>query len=250
VCRLRGSETGYVERRNLGIEWRWAEGQYDRLPALAADLVAQQVAVIVASGGSGAASSFALLVLEAVPRAMPVASTPPVESPTAENPIQRCAPNTPFTWSLGGNFYVVNNGRSNAQGFLADYDYDATASTPVIAVAGDSYIESLRVPFAQTLNGRLQAAMGDRGRAYAFAQSGSPLSQYVAYAQHACSVYHPERLVVNVVGNDFDESVYDHRRRDAARSRVAGRPRWSDAAYVTATRARSLECHLLALLMR
>jgi hypothetical protein len=95
VCRLRGSETGYVERRNLGIEWRRTEGQYDRLPALAADLVAQQVAVIVASGGSGAASSFALLVLEAVLRAMPVASTPPVESPTAENPIQRCAPSSP-----------------------------------------------------------------------------------------------------------------------------------------------------------
>ena len=46
------AETGYVEGRNLAIEFRWAEGRYDRLPALAADLANQQVAVLVAPGGA------------------------------------------------------------------------------------------------------------------------------------------------------------------------------------------------------
>jgi putative ABC transport system substrate-binding protein len=48
-------ETGYVEGRNVAIEYRWAEGQYDRVPALMADLMRHQVNVIAVPGSTIAA---------------------------------------------------------------------------------------------------------------------------------------------------------------------------------------------------
>src|SRR6516164_5783344 len=48
-------EAGYVDGQNVAIEFRWAEGQFDRLPALAGEFVRRQAALIVASGAVGAA---------------------------------------------------------------------------------------------------------------------------------------------------------------------------------------------------
>ena len=49
------SETGYVQERNAAMEYRWADGQYDRLPAMAADLARRQVTVIAVTGGTPSA---------------------------------------------------------------------------------------------------------------------------------------------------------------------------------------------------
>jgi putative tryptophan/tyrosine transport system substrate-binding protein len=64
-------QADYIEGRNLTIEYRFAEGQYDRLPALAAELVRRQVSVIVING-------------------LPAALAPPVESARRSRPADGC----------------------------------------------------------------------------------------------------------------------------------------------------------------
>src|SRR6266849_3061733 len=68
-------EAGFAEGRNVAIEYRWAEGQFDRLPAMAADLVSRKVAVICA-GASDVAIRTAMAATKTIPIVFSTASDP------------------------------------------------------------------------------------------------------------------------------------------------------------------------------
>src|SRR4051812_2766173 len=71
------AQKGYIEGKNLKIEFRFGEGQYDRLPMLAAELVRHQVAVLVTSGGT-----------QTVQAAQAATGTIPIVFATAGDPVQ------------------------------------------------------------------------------------------------------------------------------------------------------------------
>ncbi len=131
----------------------------------------------------------------------------------AAQPILHFEPNCNYVFSRGWDFSIVNTGRINNFGFVNDEDYVPQSQTPLIAVIGDSYIEAVMVRFPETVQGRLAAAVRARaaGRVYSFGSSGSPLSQYLAYARFARDNFQPNGLVIAVIGNDFDESLIKYK---------------------------------------
>jgi putative ABC transport system substrate-binding protein len=138
------NDTGYVEGRNVAIEFRWAEGQRERLPTLAADLVRRQVAVIFANGPS-------------IPAAMAATTTIPIVFDTGGDPVQ-----LGFVASLnrpGGNVtgvaFLVNTLGAKRLGLLREL-------APAATVIG--FLVDPTNPASATETSDMQAAADTLGR--------------------------------------------------------------------------------------
>ena len=150
---------------------------------------------------------FPLAFLEAIARLLPVHGGTHALPVNETNSVRRFQPDREFVWSRDWNFSIVNHVKINNFGFVSDVDYDPERRSPLFAVVGDSYVEAFMVPFRETCHGRLATTLDETVRVYSFGSSGSPLSQYVAYAKYARDTFRPDALAIIVVGNDYDESL-------------------------------------------
>ena len=132
-------EAGYVEGRNVAIEYRWAEGQYDRLPALVGDLVRRQVSVIAAT------STPANLVAKAATSTIPIVFT------TASDPVQ-----IGLVTSMsrpGGNVTGVTQLNVELGPKLLELAHELVPTATLVAL-----LVNPSNPSAETLTRKLQAA--------------------------------------------------------------------------------------------
>lgn len=159
---------------------------------------------LIAVGGS---TLITLLLLEIALRFFPVQSYIPIEPVTIQDPIVHYKPHVEQVYSAGWNFGARNTGRTNAQGYIANYDFLPPEKKPLVAVVGDSYIEARMVPFEDTVQERLRRLVNFKYRVYGIGIGGAPLSQYLAFAAMMRDKYKPGFLIVNIVENDFDESL-------------------------------------------
>jgi putative ABC transport system substrate-binding protein len=147
------SETGYVEHRNVAIEYRWAEGRYDRLPAMAADLVRRQVAVIVVN-------------TPAILPAKAATTTIPIVFYTATDPVAGG-----FVSSLsrpGGNLTAVTSLNVLLVPKRVELLHELTPTTRIMAA-----LVNPTNPAAETQAKDLKAAAGDLGLSLEVVQASS-----------------------------------------------------------------------------
>jgi hypothetical protein len=153
-----------------------------------------------------------LITAEVVLRFLPVDTGLPTMPVDAAHPVLHFTPNRNFVYSKGWYLENVNRGHINNDGWINDQDYYVRGPHPLIAVVGDSYIEASMMLYRHTVQGLLAQKIGSMGRVYSFGESGAALTQYIAMAEYAANKYKPDGIIVNVVDNDFDESLLKYKR--------------------------------------
>jgi hypothetical protein len=156
-----------------------------------------------------------LLALEIILRFFPVFSGMPVNK---QSEIYSFVPNTTIQRSLHWNMTGARKRQVNNFGFISDQAYipasqiadTSQSSKPLIAIIGDSYIEGMQVDYSNTTEANLLKYCSDSARVYSFGAQFAPLSQYLSWAQYVSQTFAPKAMVVNIVGNDFDEGLLNH----------------------------------------
>ncbi|MDD5392552.1 MAG: SGNH/GDSL hydrolase family protein [Thiothrix sp.] len=147
--------------------------------------------------------------LEIVLRFLPVSGVYTALPVNATNPLMRYPPYSTHQYSSGWNFAIAQQKQANNDGFYSDYDYVQTTK-PLMAVIGDSFIEAEQIPNKDTVQALLNAGLRGEGRVYGFGIQGSPLSQYLIFADHARREYQPKAMTFTIIANDFDQSLMEY----------------------------------------
>jgi hypothetical protein len=124
--------------------------------------------------------------------------------------IFRAKENRSITQSKYWNFYNPQIIKINNFGFRNDHDYDVKEQN-IVSVIGDSYVEAVQVPFSKTFYNILEENIDNKFKIYSFGFSGAPLSQYLKWAEFSVDKFNVSHLIINVVANDFDESLLKYK---------------------------------------
>jgi len=145
--------------------------------------------------------------LELVLRFLPVGNAVLLAEVASDPAVKRYRPGSEIVWSAGWNFALRTRKRVDSLGYTNDQPMPSPRNVPAMVIIGDSYVEALQVDNRQAHHALLNESLEGRGHVRGIGTSGSPLSNYLVYAELAKKELDPTAIAIVVVGNDFDESM-------------------------------------------